>query len=576
MRVTRLFNNTLKEDPAEAEIVSHSLLIRSGMIRRLASGVFTYMPLGWKVLNKIAGIIRDEMNGSGCQELMMPILQPKELWEQSGRWYVYGKELVRLKDRHDREYCLSPTHEEVITTVVRNEVRSYKDLPLNLYQIQNKYRDEVRPRFGLIRSREFLMKDGYSFNKDDASLHETYQEMYDAYSRIFNRCGLNYRAVEADSGAIGGSSSHEFMVLADTGEAAIAYCGSCSYAANLEMATHAPRTYGDAADGVESPLLKVHTPDRRSIEEVTEFLGLPPEAMIKTLVYKAVFKDSEKLVCVALRGNREVNEIKLKNAAGAIDIALADGEDVLAAAGAPIGFLGPVGLKGLDLYVDEEVLSLRNGATGALEADYHFTGVNPLRDFPEGYASGDFHNVDEEDRCPKCGGSLQFKRGTEVGQVFKLGTKYSEKMDCRYLDENGREQLVTMGCYGIGVGRTMAASVEQNHDERGIIWPMAIAPYQVVLIPVNMKNEELASIAEELYGKLLAEGVEVVLDDTPERAGVKFANADLIGWPLKVVLGNRTVEDRTVELKVRETGEEAVLPIDDAVEAIKAKIRELL
>lgn len=573
MRVSQLFNKTLKEDPAEAEVVSHSLLIRSGMIRRLASGVFTYMPLGWRVLNKISNIIREEMNQSGCQELMMPIIQPKELWEQSGRWYVYGKELVRLKDRHDREYCLSPTHEEVITTVVKNEIRSYKDLPLNLYQIQNKYRDEVRPRFGLIRSREFLMKDGYSFNKDDASLEQTYREMYDAYSRIFNRCGLNYRAVEADSGAIGGSSSHEFMVLADTGEAAIVYCDSCDYAANLEMATHRKRDYDN---GTESRMEKVHTPGMKSIEEVSSFLGIEADSMIKTLIYKAVFKESEKLVCVALRGNREVNEIKLLNAVGAIDIALAEGDEVLKATGTPIGFLGPVGLKGIDLYVDEEVLDLEDGVTGAMIEDYHLTGVKPIRDFEKGYAAGDFHNVDELDRCPKCGGSLQFKRGTEVGQVFKLGTKYSEKMECKFLDENGKERLVTMGCYGIGVGRTMAASVEQNHDERGIYWPMAIAPYQVVLIPVNTKNQELVAIAEELYARLLRDGVEVILDDTNERAGVKFANADLIGYPLKVVLGNKTVEEKTVDFKVRATGEEFVLPLDEIADRIKETIKELL
>ena len=566
MRVSKLFNNTLKEDPAEAEVISHSLLIRSGMIRKLASGVFTYMPLGWRVLNKISNIIREEMNRSGCQELMMPIIQPKELWEQSGRWFVYGKELIRLKDRHDREFCLSPTHEEVITTVVKNEIRSYKDLPLNLYQIQNKYRDEVRPRFGLIRSREFLMKDGYSFNRDEESLSQTYEEMYEAYSRIFTRCGLNYRAVEADSGAIGGSSSHEFMVLADTGEAALTYCQSCNYAANMEMAVHGKRIYDN---GIEGKLEMVKTPDKKSIEEVSEFLKLSPDLMLKTFVYKAIFKDEEKLVCVVVRGNREVNEIKLKNSVNAIDLALADNEEVLKATKTPIGFIGIIGLKNIDIYVDEEVMEVENGSTGALKLDYHYIGVNPLRDFPKDITIGDYHNVDEDDLCPKCGGKLNFKRGTEVGQVFKLGKKYSEKLDCKFLDDKGEEQHVTMGCYGIGVGRTMAASVEQNNDDRGIIWPKAIAPYHVIIIPVNMKNQDIVDIAEDLYKSLLKEDIEVVLDDTDERAGVKFANADLIGYPIKIVIGSKTLEDKTVDFKIRATGEELIVPLKEAIGKIK-------
>lgn len=569
MRVSKLFNKTLKEDPAEAEVVSHALLIRSGMIRKLSSGVFTYLPLGWRVLNKISNIIREEMNSSDCQELMMPIIQPKELWEQSGRWFVYGKELIRLKDRHDREYCLSPTHEEVITTVVKNEIRSYKDLPLNLYQIQNKYRDEVRPRFGLIRSREFLMKDGYSFNRDEESLSHTYQEMYEAYTKIFTRCGLNFRAVEADSGAIGGSSSHEFMVLADTGEAALTYCQSCDYAANMEMAVHGKRNYENGNDG---KLEEVHTPNRKSIDEVSKFLNIKPELMLKTLVYKAIFKDDEKLICVVVRGNREVNEIKLKNAVRAIDLNLADNEEVLKATNTPIGFLGPIGLVDVYIYVDEEVMEVKNGATGALKEDYHYIGVNPRRDFLDSCIVGDYHNVDEYDYCPKCDGKLSFKRGTEVGQVFKLGKKYSEKLDCKFLDDKGVEQHVTMGCYGIGVGRTMAASVEQNNDDRGIIWPIAIAPYHVIIIPVNMKNADIVNIAEDLYKSLKKENIEVILDDTEERAGVKFANADLIGYPIKIVIGSKTLEDKTVDLKIRATGEELIVPLYEAL----GKIKEIL
>ncbi len=567
MRVSQLFNKTLKEDPAEAEIISHSLLIRSGMIRKLAPGVFSYLPLGWRVLNKISNIIREEMIRAGFQELMMPIIQPKELWEQSGRWFVYGKELIRFKDRHGREYCLSPTHEEVITTLVKNEIKSYKDLPLNLYQIQNKYRDEVRPRFGLIRSREFLMKDGYSFNRNEESLNQTYEEMYDAYSRIFTRCGLNFRAVEADSGAIGGASSHEFMVLADTGEAALTYCQSCDYSANMEMATHEKRNY---ENGIERIIEKVKTPDKKSINDVSQFIGISSDLMLKSLVYKASYEGNEKLICIVVRGNREVNEIKLKNAVNAIDISLADNEEVLNATKTSIGFIGPIGLDDIDIYVDEEVMDVKNGATGALEEDYHYIGVNPKRDFPSKCIIGDFHNVDEIDLCPKCSGQLNFKRGTEVGQVFKLGKKYSEKLDCKFLDEKGENQHVTMGCYGIGVGRTMAASVEQNNDDKGIIWPKAIAPYHVIIIPVNVKNKEIVEIAEDLYKKLLKEDIEVILDDTDERAGVKFANADLIGYPIKIVIGSKTLENKTVDFKIRANGEELLVPLEESIEKIKS------
>ncbi len=566
MRVSQLFNKTLKEDPAEAEIISHSLLIRSGMIRKLAPGVFSYLPLGWKVLNKISNIIREEMNRSSCQELMMPIIQPKELWEQSGRWFVYGKELIRLKDRHGKEYCLSPTHEEVITTLVKNEIKSYKDLPLNLYQIQNKYRDEVRPRFGLIRSREFLMKDGYSFNQNEESLNQTYEEMYNAYSRIFTRCGLDFRTVDADSGAIGGSSSHEFMVLAETGEAALTICKSCDYAANMEMAVHKKRKY---ENGIEAKLEKVITPDKKSIEEVSQFLNINPDLMLKTLIYKAVFPENEKLVCVVVRGNRAVNEIKLKNAVNSIDLILADNEEVIKATNIPIGFIGPIGLSNIDIYVDEEVMDVKNGSTGALKKDYHYIGVNAERDFPKNSIIGDFHNVDEFDVCNKCGEQLYFKRGTEVGQVFKLGKKYSEKLDCKFLDDKGVSQNVTMGCYGIGVGRTMAASVEQNHDGNGIIWPKSIAPYHVIIIPVNMKNIEIIEIAEDLYENLLKENIEVLLDDTDERAGVKFANADLIGYPIKIVIGSKTLKSKTVDFKIRSTNEEFNVPLEEAIEMTK-------
>lgn len=565
MRVSQLFNKTLKEEPADIDIVSHSLLIRSGMIRKASSGVFAYLPLGWKVLNKINNIIKEEMNRSGCQEVMLPILQAKELWEQSGRWDVYGKELIRLKDRHDKEFCLSPTHEEAITTIVKNEISSYKDLPLNLYQIQNKYRDEIRPRFGLIRSREFLMKDGYSFNKDENSLEETYLEMYEAYKRIFTRCGLNFRIVEADTGAIGGSSSHEFMVLADNGEAEIVYCQECEYAANLEMARHSKRSYQSLEI---KDLEKIKTPDKKTISEVAEFLNIDPEIMLKTLIYKVLYKDSEKFVAVVLRGNREANNVKLKNQLKALDVVLAGNEEI-EKLGIPVGLIGPVGLFGLDIYVDEEVMDVNSGVTGALEKDYHFIGVNPKRDFSSEVIVGDYHNVDIEDKCPFCKGSLAIKKGIEVGQVFKLGKKYSESLGCSYLDETGQEQNVLMGCYGIGVGRTMAASIEQNHDKKGIIWPKGIAPYHVVIIPVNVKDQEINEVAEELYKSLLKEDIEVVIDDTEERAGVKFANADLIGYPIKIIVGKKTVEEKTVDFKIRATGGEVVVPIKEAIGKIK-------
>ncbi len=566
MRVSQLFNRTIKEDPADIEIVSHSLLIRSGMIRKSASGIFSYLPLGWRVINKINNIIREEMNRSGCQEVMLPILQSKELWEESGRWDIYGKELIRLHDRHGKEYCLSPTHEEVITNLVKNEINSYKDLPLNLYQIQNKYRDEVRPRFGLIRSREFLMKDGYSFNLDDISLEETYLEMYEAYKRIFTRCGLNYRVVEADSGAIGGSSSHEFMVLAENGEAGIVYCNKCEYAANMELAKHQKRIYKE--NQIEE-LKKVKTPDKKSIQEVSDFLKIESSLMMKTMIYKALYNDYESLIAVVLRGNREVNPVKLKNATGALEIKLAANEEIEEKTNLPVGFIGPIGLNGMDIFVDEEIMDIKAGVTGGMAKDIHLTGVNPQRDFPSNIIVGDFHNVDATDSCPECGSGLDLRRGIEVGQVFKLGTRYSEKFDCKYRAENGTEQLVSMGCYGIGIGRTMAASIEQNHDKNGIIWPKGIAPYHVIIIPVNIKDENIRNTAEELYKNLLKENIEVIIDDTEDSAGIKFVNSDLIGYPIKIVVGKKTVENRTVDFKIRATGEEIIVPLKEAVAKIK-------
>ncbi|AMP20157.1 proline--tRNA ligase [endosymbiont 'TC1' of Trimyema compressum] len=569
MRVSKLLNKTLKEAPAEAEIPSHSLLIRSGMIRKLSGGIYSYLPLGWRVLQKISNIIREEMNNSGCQELMMPIIQPAELWKESGRWYVYGDELIRFKDRHNRDYCLSPTHEEVITTIVKKETSSYKELPLNLYQIQNKYRDERRPRFGLMRSREFLMKDGYSFDKDNEGLDNSYNDMYSAYSRIFDRCGLSYRAVDADSGAIGGSSSHEFMVLANSGEALIVYCDDCEYASNIESATHKAVTY---KMGELQSIEKVATPNVKTIEEVATFLDVKKENLIKTLIYKATYKDNEQLICVLVRGHRDVNEIKLLNQLGALDIALADDEAVKKATGVEPGFLGPINLVNLPLYIDEEVLSVEDGVTGANEKDFHIIHVNGKRDMGQGTV-GDYHLISEDDTCPVCGGKIHFARGTEVGQVFKLGTKYSEALDCTYLDENGKAQLMVMGCYGIGVSRTMAASVEQNHDEYGIIWPVAIAPYQVILVPVNMKDDTVVAFAEDLYATLKEKQIDVILDDTTERAGVKFANADLIGYPIRVTIGKKALYESTVDLKVRATGEVMSLGLEEAIGTIESLLK---
>lgn len=569
MRVSRLFNKTLKEAPADAEVKSHDLLVRAGMIRKLASGIYSYLPLGLRVINKITKIVREEMDEANCQELLLPIIQPAELWQESGRWFVYGDELMRFKDRHQRDYCLSPTHEEVITTIVKNDVKSYKNLPLNLYQIQNKYRDERRPRFGLMRSREFYMKDGYSFDQDEQGMNERYEEMYQAYSNVFTRCGLDFRPVEADSGAIGGSKSHEFMVLAETGECLITYCDSCDYAANVERANHQKRDY--ITEGVSLPLEKVETKNLKSIEDVSTFLKMSPEQMIKTVVYEAIYKDRTEIICVALRGHREANEIKILNSLGALELKMATDDELKEQSGLAFGFIGPVGLNGFKILVDEEVLSITNGCTGANENDYHLINVDAKRDI-KAEIIDDFHNVEEGDLCPVCGGKLKFARGIEVGQVFKLGTKYTESFNCVYLDENGKEQLMHMGCYGIGVSRTLAACVEQNYDDKGIVWPQALAPYQVIVVPVNVKDENILKTAEEIYQELKKVGLEVIIDDTKERAGVKFANSDLIGYPLRITVGKKVCDEGLVDLKIRKTGEEQEVKTEDIV----AKVKEIL
>ena len=548
MRVSKLYAPTLREVPAEAEVISHKLMLRAGFIRKSAGGMYSYLPLAWRCLKKIENIVREEMDNSGSQEIMMPILQPAEIWEESGRWSAYGDEMFRIKDRHKRDFCLGPTHEELVTTLVRPDVRGYRQLPLNLYQIQSKFRDERRPRFGLMRGREFIMKDAYSFDMDNAGLDISYKAMYDAYTRIFTRCGLHFRPVEADSGAIGGSGSHEFMAFADSGEAAVVYCDKCNYAANVEKAEMAP------IEPPEEELLEkkaVNTPDCKTIAAVNEFLHAPIEKSVKAVAYA-----SEKgLILCFVRGDHDVNEVKVCNAAGVREVTMAPPE-MLAAAGTHGGFMGPVGIdnKKTIVLVDATVMKMHNFCCGANEVDTHFINVNPHRDF-EPTIVADIRQAQEGDPCPHCGGKLTEARGIEVGQVFKLFTKYSVPLKATYLDTTGKEQPMVMGCYGIGISRTMAAAIEQNNDKDGIIWPKAIAPYEVIVVPVNTQDEASNAKAEEVYSKLLAAGVEVIIDDRDERAGVKFKDADLIGYPVKVVVGPKTLAKGQIEVKSRRTGE---------------------
>ncbi len=569
MRVSKMFAPTLREVPAEAEVVSHQLLLRAGFIRKSTGGMYTYLPLAWRVLKKIEHIVRDEMDRAGCQEILMPIMQPAEIWQESGRWGAYGAEMIRLKDRHDREYCLGPTHEEMVTTLIKGDVRSYRQLPLNVYQIQDKFRDERRPRFGLMRSRDFIMKDGYSFDRDEAGLDVSYKAMYDAYTRIFNRCGLHFRPVEADSGAIGGSGSHEFMVTAESGEAEIVYCSGCDYAANVEKAELAPLK---AAEEEAKEIEEVKTPDCKTIADVCAFLNLPVEKSMKAVA----FKSDKGLILCFVRGDHEVNEVKVINTVGAVDVDMAD-ESMLAEAGTAGGYMGPVGIdpKKAIIVVDSTVMKMHNVCCGANKEGYHLLNVNPGRDFTPAYVA-DIRLIQEGDPCPRCGAPVKKARGIEVGQVFKLYTKYSEAMRAVYLDENGKEQPMVMGCYGIGVSRTMAASIEQNNDKDGIIWPRAIAPYEALVVPVNTKDEASTAKAEEIYNQLLDAGVETVIDDRNERPGVKFKDADLIGYPLRVVVGPKTLKDGQLEVKIRRTGEVKMLPLDsDYITAIKDILKDL-
>jgi prolyl-tRNA synthetase len=560
MKYSEMFVPTLRSTPAEAEIISHQLLLRAGFIRRSAAGVYTYLPLAQRVLKKIQDIIRDEMNKAGGQELLLPIIQPAELWLETGRWHVYGQEMFRLKDRHNRDFCLGPTHEEIITDLIRGEVNSYRQLPLLLYQIQNKYRDEKRPRFGLMRGREFIMKDLYSFDKDEEGLAVSYQKMYDAYTNIFSRCGLKFRPVEADSGAIGGNASHEFMVLAENGEAEIVYCDQCDYAANIEIA---PCKTVEKNSVEQKELQKVHTPNAKTIDQITEFLKVTPRECIKTLFYQA---DNE-VIAVLIRGDRSINEIKLQKIHPCYNLELASEEAIQKITGCNPGYVGPIGDLNIPIYADLEVQALANAVCGANQEDYHWVNVNPSRDFKvTGYY--DLRFIETGEPCPKCNEKLKMARGIEVGQVFKLGTKYSEALNAKYLDEKGQEKLLIMGCYGIGVSRTMAACVEQNYDENGIIWPKTIAPYQVVIVPISSKDPEHMNIAQNLYHKLIAAGVEVVLDDRNERPGVKFKDADLIGFPLRLTIGKKSVTEGLIEFKLRTEKEAVDVALDGVVDRV--------
>lgn len=555
---------TLREVPNEAEIPSHILLLRTGMIRKLVSGVYGFMPLGWRSVRKIEEIIREEMDRAGGQEIHMSAVQPAELWQESGRWFAYGPELWRLKDRNGRDFCLGPTHEEIFTDIIRSDVSSYRQLPVNLYQIQTKYRDEARPRFGLMRSREFIMKDAYSFDRDQEGLDKSYQEMYDTYERIFTRCGLTFRPVEADTGAIGGSNSHEFTALSEVGESEIAYCEACDMAATVERAAcvDAPAT-----EEAELPTEEVHTPGTKTIEEVADFLGIPQTKTMKALLFVTYDEEGKEngYVAAFVRGDRELNMTKLVNALGIPEhsIEFADEEKMGAATGCVGGFTGPVGLHDCTIVADSELPGLKNLCAGACKVDYHMKNVNYGRDYKADIVT-DIKTLKEGDSCPVCGAPVKHARGIEVGQVFKLGTKYSESMGAIYKDENQKDQLIVMGCYGIGVTRTLAAIVEQHHDENGIIWPVSVAPYHAIITVMKPEDEVQAQTAERIYKELMDAGVEVLLDDRKERPGVKFKDADLLGIPVRLTVGRGAPEGK-IEYKLRRDAEKEELSVDEGI-----------
>ncbi|MCW8918628.1 MAG: proline--tRNA ligase [Gammaproteobacteria bacterium] len=573
MRTSHYLIATIKETPADAEVISHQLMLRAGMIRRLASGLYSWLPLGLRVLRKVEAIVREEMNRAGAQEVLMPAVQPAELWQESGRWEAMGPEMLRLTDRHQREYCFGPTHEEIITDLCRGELRSYKQLPATFYQIQTKFRDERRPRFGVMRAREFLMKDAYSFHLDDDSLKETYAVMHAAYTRIFTRLGLEFRPVLADTGAIGGSGSHEFHVLADSGEDAIAFSSGSDYAANVEKAESLPPQGQRPAPKAMMQLIE--TPNQHSIEEVSAFLKVAPRETLKTLVVRGADAngEAEGVVALVLRGDHELNEIKAEKLPQVYSpLTMASDEDIRAAIGCPPGSIGPVGI-GTPLIVDRDAAFVTDFICGANEEGKHLSGVNWGRDLPEPEVA-DLRNVVEGDTSPDGKGVLTIKRGIEVGHIFQLGTKYSEAMKATVLDENGKGVTMTMGCYGIGVSRVVAAAIEQNHDEKGIIWPEAIAPFQLALLPMNaQKSAAVRETVEKLYTELSAAGYEVLLDDRGERPGVMFADMELIGIPHRIVIGERGLQNGTLEYKGRRDAENQDIPLTGLFDFLAAKIK---
>ena len=566
MRYSQMLIPTLREDPSEAEVVSHRLMLRAGMIRKLASGIYSYLPLAQKVFRATERIIREEMNRAGGQEVTLPFIQPAEIWQKSGRWNVYGKELLRVKDRHSRDFCLGPTHEEVITELVKNEVTSYRQLPLNLYQIHIKFRDEIRPRFGIMRAREFVMKDAYSFDSDEGGAEESYRRMHQAYCNIFERCGLIYRAVEADTGPIGGSFSHEFMVLAETGEDTIFSCNACDYAASRDKAEIGKADKQSTTSPPLDELKKVETPNKRTVEEVTAFLEVKPEQLVKTMI----FQEGDHTVAALIRGDHEINEVKLRSFFKTEDICLASDEVIEKVTKAPKGFAGPVGLT-IKILADNSLKEMRNFVTGGNEKDVHYANVNPGRDF-QADSLHDIRFAVEGDCCPRCSrGTLVMSRGIEVGHIFKLGTKYSEALEAKFLDANGKAKHMVMGCYGIGVGRTIAAAIEQNHDENGIIFPMSIAPFQVIVVSVNPKDSTIKEASERIYTALLDAGIEVIIDDRNERPGIKFKDADMIGIPLRITVGKKA-KDGFVDIKLRRSDE--VLLVKE--EEVLTKVKEII
>ncbi|WP_296953835.1 proline--tRNA ligase [uncultured Dialister sp.] len=566
MLASRLYSPTLRELPSDAVVMSHKYMLKAGMMRKIANGTYAYLPLAFRAIQKVEKIVREEINKTGAQEILMPIVQPAEIWQKTGRWDVYGEEMFKLKDRHGRDYCLGPTHEELVTTLIQMDTSSYKQLPVSVYQIQNKYRDEKRPRFGLMRSREFIMKDGYTFDADQEGLDKQYKLMYDAYTRIFTRCGLKFRPVIADSGAIGGNASHEFEVLADSGEADIVYCKHCDFAANIEAVE--PNTlHSDIKNDKEKEI--VETPGQHTIDMVCNYLHAPVKQSVKAVVYKL----DDTVVLAMVRGDHEVNEVRLQNIYGAINVGMASDED-LDRAGLTAGYISPIGLKrtkDFDIICDTTVMEMQDACCGANDKDKHYIHVNPARDFGD-VRVDTIRQIDAHDVCPECGGEIVLTKGIEVGQVFKLGTKYSEKLGATYLDNNGKSHPLVMGCYGIGVTRTVAASIEQNHDDDGIIWPAAIAPYEVVIVPANNKSEEVMEAARKLYKDMEDSQDEIVLDDRNERAGIKFKDADLIGYPVRVTIGKKWQQSGNVEIRLRRTGKVIEVPLADC----KDKVLEIL